>query len=64
MVVNPESPPRTQPETNIREVCTPSQAVFKKEQNELFIQQVVQYSQEKEGDDFHYHVIGLNESPT
>ena len=46
---NPESPPRTQPEINIREVRTPSRIVFKQEQNELFIQQVVKYSQNLEG---------------
>ena len=42
---NQESPPRNQPETNICEVRTPSQTVFTQEQNELFAQQVVQYSQ-------------------
>ena len=36
--------------------------VSTKEQNELSIQQVVQYYQEKEGDELHYHVLGLNES--
>ena len=39
---NPESPPRTQPETNIHEVRTPSWKVFKQEQYELFVQQVLQ----------------------
>ena len=29
-----------------------------------YFQQVVQYSQEKEGDELHYHFIGLNESST
>ena len=33
---NIESPPRTQPEINIREVGTPSRTVFTQEQNELF----------------------------
>ena len=61
---NPESPPRTQPETNISEVRTPSWTVFMQEQNELFVQRVVQYSQEKEVDYFHYRVLGLNESST
>ena len=42
---NPESPPRTQTESNIREVRTPSQIFFTQEHNELFVQQVVQYSQ-------------------
>ena len=46
---NPESPPRTYPEKNIREVCTPSRKVFTMEHNELFFQQVAQYSQKKEG---------------
>ena len=57
---NPESPPRTQTEINIREVRTPSHTVFTQEHNELFVQQVVQYSQDLEGEDLHYHVIGLN----
>ena len=43
---NTESPPRTQPEINIHEVRTPSRTVFTQEQNELFIKQVFQYSQE------------------
>ena len=46
---NPEYPPRTQPEINIREVCTTSQTVFTQEQNEVFAQQVLQYSQYLEG---------------
>ena len=61
---NPESPPRTQPETNIHEVRTPSHTVFTQEHNELFVQQVVQYSQDLEGEDLHYHVIGLNQYST
>ena len=61
---NPESPPRTQPGKNIHEVCTPSWTVFTQEQNELFVQRVLQYSQGKEGDELHYHVLGLNESST
>ena len=40
-VENPESPPRTHPETNIREVRTPSRIVFTQEHNQLFVQQVV-----------------------
>ena len=56
--------PITQPGTNIREVRTPSQKVFTQEHNELFVQQVVQYSQEIEGDELHYHVPSLNESST
>ena len=48
---NPESPQKTQPETNIREVRTPSWTFFKQEQNELSVQQVVKYYQEKEVND-------------
>ena len=61
---NPESPPRTQPEKNIHELRTPSQTVFTQEQNGLFAQKVVQYSQDLEGEYLHYHVLGLNESST
>ena len=43
---NPKSPPTTHPGTNISEVRTPSRIFFTEEQNELFVQQVVQYSQE------------------
>ena len=42
---NLESPERTQPGTDIREVRTPRQTVFTREQNELFFQRVLQYSQ-------------------
>ena len=61
---NIESPARTQPGTNIREVRTPRRTVFTREQNELLIQQVLQYSQEDKGDEFYYHVIGLNDYST
>ena len=61
---NPESPPITETEINIREVRTPSRKVFTQEHNELFFQQVVQYSQYLEGEYLHYHVIFLNESST
>ena len=61
---NPESPPRTQPGKNIREAHTPSRTVFTREQNEFFIEQVLQYFQEAKGDEFHYIVLGLNESST
>ena len=61
---NKESHPRTQPEINIHEVCTPIQTVFTQEHNELFVQQVLQYSQDLEGEVLHYHVICLNESST
>ena len=63
-VENPDSPPRTQSRTNIREVCTPSRKVFTRENNELFIQQVLKYSQDAEGGELHYRVLGLNESST
>ena len=61
---NPESPPRTHQETNIRELRTPSWTVFTQENNKLFVQQVVQYYQDFEGKDFHYRVLGFNESST
>ena len=35
---NPESPPITHPEINIREVRTPITTIFTQEQNELFVQ--------------------------
>ena len=38
--------------------------VFTQEQNDLFIQQVHQYSQENKSDELHYHVLGLNKSST
>ena len=47
---------------NIREVRTPSRRVFTQEQNELFVQQVFQYSQDLEGEVLHYRVLCLNES--
>ena len=61
---NPESPSRNQSGTNIREVHTPSRTVFTQEKNELFVQRVVQYFQGKEGDEFHYHILGLDWSST
>ena len=61
---NPESPTRTQPVTNICEESNPRRKVFTREQNDLFIQQVLQYSQEEKSDELHYHVLGLNESST
>ena len=59
---NPQSPPITHPEINICDLCTPSRKIFAQEQNELFVQQVVQYSQDFEGEYLYYHVLGLNES--
>ena len=59
---NPEYPPRTQPEINIREVQNTSRKFFTQEHNELFVQQVIQYSQDLEGGVLRYHVLCLNES--
>ena len=50
---NPESPARTQPGKNIHEVRTLIRPVFTREQNELFIQQVIQYSKEEKGDELY-----------
>ena len=61
---NPHFTQRTQSETNICEVRTPSWTVFTQEHNELFVQKVVKYSQDLEGEYLHYHVLGLNESST
>ena len=61
---NPEYPPQTQPVTNICEVGTPSWTFFTREHNELFIQWVLQYSQDVKGDELHFFVICLNESST
>ena len=62
--VNQESPARTNPGTNIREGRNPRRPVFTREQNDLFIQRVLQYSQVNEINELHYHVLGLNESST
>ena len=59
---NPESPARNQPGTNIRELHNPRRTVFTWEHNELFIQRVLQYLQEKKSDELHYHVLSLDES--
>ena len=61
---NPESPPRIRPGTNIREVHTHIQIVFKKGKKKIFIQRVLQYSQEANGGELHYLVLGLNYSST
>ena len=53
---NPESPAITQPGTKIREGSNPRLPVFTREQNDLFIQRVIQYSQENESYEFNYHV--------
>ena len=47
-----------------RYTATPSHKVFTQEQNELFVQQVFQYSQDLEGGYLHYHVLGLNQYST
>ena len=56
---NPESPTRNQQEKNIREVLTPSRKLFMQENNELFVQQVIQYSQDLEGGFLHYHLLNF-----
>ena len=61
---NPESSARTQPRKNIPEVRTHRRTVFTREQNKLFIQRVLQYSQQEKGDELYYHVLGLNDSST
>ena len=61
---NPRSPPIIQHKINIREVPNPSRTVFTPEQNELFVQRVVQDSHGLKGEVLHYHILGLNESAT
>ena len=61
---DPESPPRTQPEINIREVHTPCWKVVTQEGNELFVQKVIQNSQDMEGEVLHYHGPFFNDSST
>ena len=63
-VENPESPTRTQPGTNICEGINPRRTVFTREQNDFFIQRVLQYSQEEKIDELRYNFLGLNESST
>ena len=48
----------------MREVRTPGRTVFTQEQNELFVQRVVQYSQDLGGEVLHHHILCLNESST
>ena len=64
MGANPESPARTQPGTNIREGINTRRTVFLQEHNDLFIQQVLQYSQEEKGDELNDLVLDLNKSST
>ena len=61
---NPESSAITCPGRNICEGSNPRRPVLAREQNGLFIQRVLQYSQENESIECYYHVIGLNESST
>ena len=61
---NPEAPARTQLGNNIQKGINPRRSVFTQEQNYLFFQRVLQYSQENKIDELHYHVLGLNESST
>ena len=63
-VANPEFPARTHPGTNIHEGRNPRRKIVTHEQNDLFIQRVLQYSQKEKSDELHYHVLGLNESST
>ena len=51
---NPKAPTRTRPATNIRELRTPSQTVFTQKQKELFIEQVLQCSQDVTGNELHF----------
>ena len=61
---NPEYSAGTHPGTNISGGSNPRRPVFTREQNDLFIQRVLQYSQVNEINELHYHVLGLNESST
>ena len=60
---NPKYNPRIQHKINKPEVPTPSRTVFTPEQNELFVQRIVQDTQGLEGKMLYYHILGLN-SPT
>ena len=57
---DPESPPKTQPEINIHEVCTLSRTVFMQEHYELFLQKVFQDSQYLEVEVLQYRVLCVN----
>ena len=59
---NTESPAGTQKRTNIREVRTDRRTFFIREHNKLFIQRVLQCSQEEKGDELNYLVLGFNGS--
>ena len=49
---------------NAKADANPSKTVFIKEQNDLFIQRVQEYSLYAKGEIFNLFVIGLNESST
>ena len=51
---NPDSSPRNNPETNIREICTTSHTLFIHKYNELFIEQVIQCFQDVADDELHF----------
>ena len=57
---NPESPARNHTGTNICEGSNPRRPVFTRELNDLFIQRVLQYSQENKSYELNYRVLGLN----
>ena len=61
---NPEYSAGTHPRTNISGGSNPRRPVFTREQNDLFIQQVLQYSQENESDELYLFVLGFNYSST
>ena len=48
----------------MRELRTPSRTVITQEQNKLFVQKVVQCSQDSEGEVLHYDVLFSDESST
>ena len=61
---SPEYPPRNQHKINIREVQTPSLTVITPEQNELFVQKVVQDNQSLQVEVLYYYILGFNEYET
>ena len=61
---NPESPAKNQSGTNIHEGSNPRGKVFTREHNYVFIQRVLQYSQEEKIDELHYCFLGFNKSST
>ena len=61
---NTESPAKYLRVKYIHEILTHRRTVFTWEYNELFIQRVLQYSEDKKGDELHYRVLGLNNYST